>query len=499
MDALFGTPLAATFAVPANIPGTSGYGGAAFVPGGGNPISWAPHPNPPALIQPALCQVPLIEGQEPTGYVTAAPLAAGGLGLVNLLVPGDAQGDPSNGVPPTGLLAQQQNTWFEGPDKASQPLGACTTYMQRQQIGHFLYMVDRAAQQIVVLNSNRMTVLARIAVPDPVELAIGPNLDYLAVTSASTDSVWFIGVDPAAPGFHTVLKTVAVGRSPRGIAWDPGNEDILVCNQGDDSLSVIAVFSLEVRKTVTGFLDRPFDVVITQRQYLFGTERYVYFGWILNRSGELTLFESGPSGVDGWGYDSTIGVAGMVFAQPRRLIADPQQLSGGVWVAHEGPLDDLGQPTGVAGGAVTRARIVSSQFGPQKLTPHDFWKPQLRDMRVRVEASLDESVLTGVPVDLALDDQVNLGVTRNLVSPFSVGLPLPINGKSLVRGSNGGVVPAKSPQFLLVAVPSSSEGPGVVDVIELGSLLRRDTNAWQPGVQSIPAAGVTGLCDYWRQ
>jgi hypothetical protein len=42
----------------------------------------------------------------------------------------------------------------------------------------------------------------------------------------------------------------------------------------------------------------------------------VYFAWILNRSGKLALFESGPGGVNGWGYDDVIGVAPMTFDQP---------------------------------------------------------------------------------------------------------------------------------------------------------------------------------------
>ena len=51
-----------------------------------------------------------------------------------------------------------------------------------------------------------------------------------------------------------------MGDSPRGIAWEPGNEDILVCNEGDDSLAIVSAQTLEVRKTVTRTLDGPFQV-----------------------------------------------------------------------------------------------------------------------------------------------------------------------------------------------------------------------------------------------
>jgi len=50
-------------------------------------------------------------------------------------------------------------------------------------------------------------------------------------------------------------------------------------------------------------------------------------------------------------------------------------------------------------------------------------------------------------------------------------------------------LPAKTPAFLFLAVPSSSEGPGVVDVIDLAGLRRTDTDAYLPGIQSIPRRG----------
>jgi hypothetical protein len=58
---------------------------------------------------------------------------------------------------------------------------------------------------------------------------------------------------------------------------------------------VISAFTFNVRKTVQSHLNLPFDVVITQRQAGFGFLRNVYFAWILNRNGDLTIFESGPN------------------------------------------------------------------------------------------------------------------------------------------------------------------------------------------------------------
>ena len=473
-------------------PGQPPFASAAAAP---NPISFAPHPNPPPIIYPPLCQQPFIGVQEPTSVYSSE-----GLSLANLLAPGDPFGDPANGIPPSGLLAVQQNAWFVGPDRASLPNpGACLKHQMRQQIGHLLYVVDRARGEVVALNSNRMQVIDRIPLADPTNLAMGPNLDLLAVTNRAAGTVDFIDVDPASAGFHHVVRTAEVGVSPSGIAWDPGNEDVLVCNTGEGTVSVISAFNLAERKRVGGgSLSLPIDVAITQRQSSFGTFRGVYFGWILDASGELWLFESGPSGVSGWGYDDVIGKAPFNLHEPVRIVPDPTSLTGAAWVVHVDPLQPSGSPTGETGGALTRVRIDSTAFGILPLTPGS--SPMFRSMTLEVDVSIGPSVLTGVPVDIAFDDQVNLGALPNVTSAFGAGVPLKVNGKSAVKSGPAGIVPARSPSYVFVAVPSSIEGPGVVDVLSVGNGFQRvDTDAYSPGVQSLPAPGVSGLMDYWRQ
>jgi DNA-binding beta-propeller fold protein YncE len=499
-----------TNAVPSNIPGLTTAGFANYVPGGGNPVCFAPHPNPPPLVFPPLCVQPYIGGQEPTSYIVIAPPppAGHGFGFTNLLVPGDPFGDPlglnsPSPKPPSGLLSTLQNCFFEGPDPPSIPLGTCYEYQQRQQVGHFLYVVDRARREIVVVNSNRFSVIDRIQVPDPTDLAMGPNMDFLAVSNQDANSVSFIDIDPASSNFHNLIKTTPVGNGPRGIAWDPGNEDILVCNELENTVSIISAFDLNVRKTVKSHLNLPFDVAITQRQWQFGYLRNVYFGWILNRNGDLTMFESGPNGVNGWGYDDTIGVAPMNFKKPKRIMVDYYNLGGGVWIAHEDPLDSNGNPTGVKGGAISNAFIYSTNFGQLPLTggTFGFTNPQFRDMTIKVQVSIGPNQLTGIPFDFAFDDMVNLGGVQNVAPTQAAGTPALLNGKSYVRAGPGGLpVGAKSPRFLLAAVPASSEGPGVVDVINVQSgNLRFDTDPYLPGTQSIPVPGVSAVVDYWRQ
>jgi DNA-binding beta-propeller fold protein YncE len=472
------------------IPGDPGLGILNVVPGGGNPISWAPHPNPPPLLSVALCQQPYIGGQEPTSIDSIAQ----GL-LVNLLVPGDPFGNPALGIPPSGLLSSEQNGFFVGPSLPQISIPLCADYQYRQQIGHWLYAADRERGEIVALDSNRLRVLRRIPVADPTELAMGPNLDYLAVTSRATDSVSFIDIDPFSATFHQVVGTTQVGDAPRGIAWDPGNEDILVCNEGDDSVSILSATSHVVRKVVRRLLDRPFAVAITQRQSSFGFLRNVYFAYVLNRDGKVCVFESGPNGVNGWGYDDIVWRTPYAFRNARAIQPDPLRIGSGVWIAHEDPLDSMGNPTGMTGGAVSNLVIDSALVGQQPLIPAD--SPHLRDMQFRVIRSIGRDQLSGVPFDLAFDDQRNLGALPNFVSTFSAGAPAPLNGKSQVRqlGPGGQVVNTNEATYLFVPI----RGAGVVDVIRLSTGLRIDTNAHVAGIQSIPASGAVLAMDYFRQ
>lgn len=471
----------------------------ALMPGGPNPISFAPHPNPPALTFPPLCQVPFIPSTEPTSIDNT--LATNGVTLAqNLLVPGDPFGDPNNGIPPSGLLTQLQNAFFQGPSVPGIPLAACQQYQVRQQIGHFLYMLDRARREVVVLNSNRFTVLDRIPVSDPTEMAMGPNLDFLAITNQSSDTVSFIDIKPGSSTFHKVVKNTKVGRAPRGIAWDPGNEDLLVCNESDNSLSVISVLNLDVRKTVSNTLVSPFDVVITQRQTTFGFQRLVYYGWILNRNGQVSLFESGPSGPNGWGFDDVVGTVPFTFTNPRKIAVDHLNLNGSVWIVHENPLNLDGSPTGQTGGAITNLFIESANFGPQLLNLQIFANIlSLRDLGFAIRASIGQGTLTGVPVDIAFDNLINVASMANPTTQFSAGFPLQMNGKAGVKFP-GAAVGVNQPRFMFAAIPASSEGPGVVDVISLDSGNPRvDVDVRTPGVQSIQVQGVTQLSDYFRQ
>lgn len=454
---------------------------------GGNPISWAPHPNPPPLLPAPSCVVPWIPGQEPSSVDTT---------LSNLLQPGDPFGDPLHGVPPTGLLASEQNGFFQGPSQAA-IVPACQEYAMRQQVGHFLYIADRAAGELVVANSNSMRVLQRLALSDAAELAMSPDLKLLAVSRPANDCVSFVDIDPASPRFHEVVRTTQVEHGPLGIAWTPDNEDILVCNEGSNSVSILSAFNLQVRKTVRRGLDRPFAIAVGARETNFGFQRNVYLAWILDRSGHVSLFESGPNGVNGWGFDDIIWRTPYVFTNASAIQPDPLSLRPAVWIAHEVKLDANGNPTSQLGGAISNLAVDSATVGP---LPLQFGEPPgLRGRVMRIEASIGDDQLTGIPTDIAFDDQRNLGILPVVRGAFGFGADVPINGKHPVRQLNGFANNTNEATFLFLPVRRPAAGNEAIDVIRIATGQRVDTSAYQSGVQSIPAPGARIVASYFRQ
>ena len=459
-----------------------------------NLACWAPHPNPPPLSFPPLCLSPLINGVEPTSITSFLALNT------NLLGPGPLPlGNPDANMPPLSLLTLEQNCFFEGPSAPLPVINACPRYMYRQQVGQFLYIADRAAGEVVVLNSNRFTVIDRIRLPDPTSFAMSPNMDFLAVTNEGADQVSFIDTDPGSATFHKVVRTTRVGIGPTGIAWEPSNEDIFVCNQSEGTVSLISAFTLQVRKTLRNQITRPIDVAITPRQTTFGFLRGVYFAYILNQNGKLAFFESGPDGINGIGFDDVVSTLPFTFSRPKTLQVDPTNQNSGVWVVHEDPLGEDGLALGVGGGAISNVGIAGGTIGIIPIDPGAFFNPLLRELEFGVIASFGEGDgLSGIPVDIAFDNLRNVAAFANFSTQFSAGNPLPWNGKSIEKAGNFNIpIPASAPQFLFAAVPN----PGVVDVFDITttSLERFDVNVFEPGVQPIVAPNASLLMDYFRQ
>lgn len=225
-----------------------------------------------------------------------------------------------------------------GPALAS--FSAPVTYSARQQIGNFLYVTDRDSGDVKVLNSNNFSVLAKISTPDPEGLGISPDLKRLYVSNYGDDTVSIIGSDPLAPFFHQEINRLKVGNGPRAVSVQPDGEDVFVANYIGNSVSILDPKTQTVRKTLTDGVKRPWDMVLSPRLLNTGWVSGIYFGYIgCQQTGEILLYESGPSGATGIGADSIrwkVANDGP-FSQLRGMTYDPGTYAG----------SSTGLPTGV--------------------------------------------------------------------------------------------------------------------------------------------------------
>jgi hypothetical protein len=270
-------------------------------------------------------------------------------------------------------------------------------------------------------------------------------------------------------------------------------------------MSLISASSLEVRRVISSQLNRPFEVCVFPRMINFSFNRGVYFAYVLNRSGSVAIYESGPNGVNGWGFDDILGITPFTFLNPKTIQPDPRNLAAGAWVVHEGPLDPVTQQPGSPGeGALSNLYIQSSNIGRIPLGGA-LTLPGVRDMEMGIRISMGEEQLSGVPVDVAFDNLRNFGGLPNVLTDFSdtTNTPLPQNSKGMVRvdPSTNTIVNVSESGYLFAAIPNSNGGSGVVDVLRIGSAggSRLDVNPYVQGTQSILAPNTIGLGHYWRQ
>lgn len=447
-------------------------------PGGfgeGNNISAAPHPNPPRLQLAPACFSPLIQTEEPTQ-----------VGPVNLLITqGDAFGAPNAGAGPSGLLSASdfyKGPGFYGP-APTQP--GCPSFTLRQQVGHFLYVLDSSGEQIVVLNSNRMTVIDRIPVSSPRDLAMAPDLDMLAVSNNGPNTVTFIDTNPNSPTFHQVLKSTSLvdtlnnrtGRGPSKIVWQPDGEDILVICERSDSMAIISASGLEVRKIIPG-VDNPRFLAVGDRAVVFGFNSGLYYAYVVSAAGDMNIFESGPDGIQGIGFDDFVGAPTLDgrtgFSNPTAIMMDPGSNQHGVFVAYS----EAGQ------GFVDEIWLENAPNGAVsiRIPPGQVVDPNRRDKSWKLQKQFSNFSSSAI-IDLAVDDLTNFGDDSQVLAAI-VGGVANHSGKGMHRQPNQ---PVSNPQFLFAA-----NSTGVVDVLDL-------TTGLSVLPQPIRVPGVSVLAHYWRQ
>ena len=442
--------------------------------GGGNNITNAPHPNPPRLELSPSCYSPLIQAQEPTR-----------MGLVSTLAPGNAFGNPTTGQKPSGLLTDStQYGGFWGPSAA---IPTCPTFVLRQQVGHFLFLLDATNSDIVVLNSNRMSIIKRLPVVSPRDLAISPDLNFIAVSNNSASTVTFIDTDPISPTFLEVVKVVSLVDSnnrralgPTEIVWQGNGEDILVICDRSDSMAIVSGNGLEVRKIISG-VDSPKLLAVTDRDSSIYTTG-LYYAYVVSESGSMKIFESGPDGLQGIGYDEFIGEPLLDgrsgFENPSALLINPGSSMLSVFVAYAPP----------SGAAIDDIWLDSSPVGQLtiRLIPGFGNDPSRRGKEWLMIKQYSNVFSSSSIRDMAVDDLNNFGSLSSSYSVYGGGNLVPYNSKALTRVVNGVVIPVSFPRFLFAA-----SSAGFIDVLNI--------TAGTVAVAPIRAEGVSVLAHYWRQ
>jgi len=447
----------------------------------GNAIEFAPHPNPPRISLSPSCYTPLISTTEPT----FGDANRDGNYAVNALLTGDAFGQ-NGGNGPAGLLSKNTVYYganFYGPAPSSQ---ACPTFTLRQQVGHFLYVLDGANDQVIVLNSNRMTVLDTIPVSDPADLAISVDMNVLAVSNESTNTVTFINTNPFSPNFHTVTQITPVidpdtgrqGRGPTEIVWQPDDEDVLVVCEASNSVAFLSTGDLSVRKIIPG-VSNPRLIAVTNRDMASGFATSLYYAYVAASDGSISVFESGPDGANGIGYDDFIGkvqVEGQNgFPGVSAIQVNPSSFFHGAYIGYRNGPD----------GAVSELFLKSSPAGARPLSSNAFLPdPNFRSKEFAINKTWTSGLISsGSVVDLAVDDLYNFGDMIAARSTFTGGPPIEHSGKSMLRA---GPLPVSYPRFLFVA--NANGQVDVIDVVNGGQF-----------VPSIKVPGVRVLAHYWRQ
>ncbi|MHC4944147.1 MAG: YncE family protein [Planctomycetota bacterium] len=378
-----------------------------------------------------------------------------------------------------------------GPIAESSTIGFGWYYGSRQQIGNFLFVADKANNVVQVLNSNTMdviTTLSGLSAPDSV--AVSPDLRTLYVSNSGGQSISVFNVDPNSDDFLNTIAEILVGIQPKGICCQPENESVFVCNYGNSTISIINPKTNSVRKTMSSLLKKPWDMVCGPRQIQFGFGTQVFHGYVSNYGGDnVLIYESGPSGYGGVGYDDIldpvpeVGENGQKFLpiqEPRGIIWDvaasgQYTLVGGCFVGHRSG----------SHGVVTRIEFTSQQgtWGPIFLIPNSgaiggtpgFGKRQF--LITAQWGGLDNPLSGNAVADIALPDynrnswlteswqatgNLNFNVT-NLGDLWGPQTFLPMNNKSPIRIVTGAYQQTFNPDLLFVAFLNNP----VIDVVDV--------------------------------
>jgi hypothetical protein len=334
-----------------------------------------------------------------------------------------------------------------------------------------------------------MTVLDSIPVSDPADLAMSIDNNTLAVSNHGTSTVTLVDTDPFSQSFHSIIKVIELvdevdnrrGRGPSEIVWQPDDEDILVVCEQSNSVAFISTGDFRTRKIIPG-VPEPRMICVTSRDMAMGFRTSLYYAYVVSQDGRMSVFESGPDGPQGIGYDDFIGQVSIqgqssTFSNATAIQPHPGSTDHGAFVAYREDGD----------GAVAEVFLKSAPTGPRSLSFNAFVPdPNFRSKEFTTNHRWTGLFSSASVVDLATDDLDNFGDFVATRSAYTGGTSVLHSAKALTRNIGGAQVPVSAPRFLFVA-----NANGFVDVIDMQS---GDTF-----VDPIRLPGVRVLANYWRQ
>jgi YVTN family beta-propeller protein len=388
------------------------------------------------------------------------------------------------------------------------------TYQSRQQIGNFLFVTDGVNKAVQAINSNTMQVLESVKLPDPYGLGLSPEGNLLYVSNEGDNSLSVVSANPTSASFMTEVARVTVGEGPRAVAVSPDNEDVFVLNRQGNTISIVDAGSNSVRRTLTqSGINRPNDVCLGMREFSGGPafQSGTYHGFITNGGGNnVLIYEGGPSGVAGIGFDNIIGgiapnkpvVDGQPtfknMANPTGIVYDPNTpLDGfahtvGAFIAHQDADEGNAMVSRIAysadsspGQATFNAANISPGFGEKVFTFIQQYS----------------STSSGKALDVALPDyNREIYLTSNFNSHYNLlnvgGTTYSIGGKDIARNSKYPLATNITPNFangprwdpdrMYLSI-----GGGTIDVFDIDSSIRLKTIATQ--------GNVTVMASYFGQ
>jgi hypothetical protein len=258
-------------------------------------------------------------------------------------------------------------------------------------------------------------------------------------------------------------------------------------------MSIISATDFAVRRSVSGFLNAPIEVVATERYQATGFLQGVYFAYVLNSNGTVAVYESGPDGVNGIGFNDVIAtIPNANFVRAKSMVYDFLSANGGVLIGH---VDDSGL------GQVSRLAMTSSPVGQVPLNPNSGGFIQPPTFRQKEWAVIQRygglnattptrDLLSGNSViDLATDEMINFGAGTGQVTQFNAAYqrtPYIHSGKHTLKTVGGAPVFAAQPKLLFAALSDV----GKVDVLDIITGRR---------ITTIDVPGVRVLAGFWRQ